>query len=96
MSKDPKPPKKLGGNNGKGRIVLGVFLLAALAGGGFAAYRYSTAKPVEVATVSVRKGEFTITVKTRGEIRATNSVILSAPQVPNPAHHQTCRIWKAD
>jgi HlyD family secretion protein len=84
MSKDPKAGKKLGNKNGKGRIVIGVFLLAALAGGAFAAYRYATVKPVEVATVGVRKGEFTITVRTRGEIKSTNSVILSAPQVPDP------------
>jgi multidrug efflux pump subunit AcrA (membrane-fusion protein) len=39
---------------------------------------------VEVPTVGVRKGEFTITVKARGEIRSTRSTILSAPQVPSP------------
>ncbi len=84
-SKDLKPGKKLGQTgSGKGRIVLWVVILLALAGGSFAAYRYSTAKPVEVPTVSVRKGEFTITISARGEIRSTRSVTLSAPQVPNP------------
>ncbi len=84
MSKDLKPSKKLGQTNGKGRYIIWGVLLLTLSGGGFAAYRYSTAKPVEVPTVSVRKGEFTITVRARGEIRSTRSVVLSAPQVPNP------------
>lgn len=83
-SKDLKPNRKLGQTSNKGRVVLWVFLLLALAGGSYAAYRYSASKPVEVATVGVRKGEFTITVRARGEIRATKSIILSAPQVPNP------------
>jgi multidrug efflux pump subunit AcrA (membrane-fusion protein) len=84
MSKDLKPTKKLGQTNGKGRYFIWGALFLALAGGGFAAYRYSVAKPVEVPTVSVRKAEFTITVSARGEVRATRSTILSAPQVPNP------------
>jgi len=83
-SKDLKPSKKLGQTSGKGRYFVWAFLLIALAGGGFAAYRYSAAKPVEVATIGVRKGEFTITVRARGEIRSTRSVVLAAPQVPNP------------
>lgn len=84
MSKDLKPGKKLGQTGGKGRIVVWIVLLLVLSGGGYAAYRYTAAKPVEVPTVGVRKGEFTITVKARGEIRSTNSTILTAPQVPSP------------
>lgn len=84
MSKDLKPSKKLGQTGGRGRAIATVVLLCAVAGGGFAAYRYSTAKPVEVATVAARKGEFTITVRARGEIKSTRSTILMAPQVPNP------------
>ena len=34
--------------------------------------------------VDVRQGEFTITVRARGEIRVDQSVILTAPQVPDP------------
>lgn len=83
-SKDIKPNKKLGQSSSKGRVVLWVVLLLGLAGGSYAAYRYSTAKPVEVATVGVRRGEFTITVRARGEIRSTHSIVLSAPQVPTP------------
>ena len=83
-SKDLKPNRKLGQTSNKGRVVMWVVLLLALAGGSFAAYRYSAAKPIEVATVGVRKGEFTITVRARGEIRSTRSITLSAPQVPSP------------
>lgn len=84
-SKDLKPGKKLGQTgSGKGRVILWVVALLAVSGGSFAAYRYSTAKPVEVPTVAVRKGEFTITITARGEIRSTKSVVLAAPQVPNP------------
>jgi RND family efflux transporter MFP subunit len=83
MSKDIKG-KRLGQGSTKARIVLWIVGLLALAGGGFGAYRYASAKPVEVPTVAVRKGEFTITVRSRGEVRATNSVVLAAPQVPDP------------
>ena len=65
-------------------MILWVFLLLLMGGGGYAAYRYNTSTPVEVPTAKVRKGEFAITVKARGEVRSTRSVILSAPQVPNP------------
>jgi HlyD family secretion protein len=84
MSKDLKPSKKLGQTSNKGRIVAWLVLFFVLAGGGYAAYHYTSSKPIEVPTVSVRKGEFTVTVRARGEIRSTRSVILSAPQVPNP------------
>jgi HlyD family secretion protein len=85
VSKDRKPKQKLGQSGGSGRrMILWVVLFLLVAGGGFAAYRYSLAAPVEVPTARVRRGEFMITVKTRGEIRSTRSVTLSAPQVPDP------------
>lgn len=85
MSKDIKPKQKLGqGGGARGRIIAGVVLLVAVAGGGFAAYRYNTQKPVEVPVANVRRGEFVISVKTRGEVKSTRSTILSAPQAPNP------------
>lgn len=83
MSKEAKS-KRLGQKNGKGRIAGTLVLLLVLAGGGYAAYHYAAAKPVEVPTAAVRKGEFTLTVRARGEIRAVRSTILMAPQVPNP------------
>jgi multidrug efflux pump subunit AcrA (membrane-fusion protein) len=84
MSKDLKGGRRLGQSNGRARVIGWVVLLLALAGGGYAAYRYSANKPVEVATVGVRRGEFTITVKARGELKSINSTILTAPQVPDP------------
>lgn len=85
MSKDVKPKQKLGqAGSGKGRLVAGAVVLLAVAGGGFAAYRYNTNKPIEVPVAAVRKADFVVTVKVRGEIRSTRSKILMAPQVPNP------------
>ncbi|MCC6588410.1 MAG: efflux RND transporter periplasmic adaptor subunit [Bryobacterales bacterium] len=85
-SKDIKPKQRLGHagqSKIKKAIIIGV--LVALAGGGaYAAYRYTTKTVVEIPTARVRRAEFVISVKTRGEIRSTNSVILAAPQVPDP------------
>jgi multidrug efflux pump subunit AcrA (membrane-fusion protein) len=53
-------------------------------GGAYAAYRYTGKTVVEIPTVRARKGEFVLSVKTRGEIRSNNSVLLVAPQVPEP------------
>jgi multidrug efflux pump subunit AcrA (membrane-fusion protein) len=58
---------------------------AGLAGGAFAAYRYGTqATVVEVPVAKVRRAEFVISVKTRGEIKSVRSEIVTAPQVPDP------------
>lgn len=83
MSKDLKS-QRLGQGSGKGRAAGWLIGLLVLAGGGYAAYHYNTNKPVEVPVASVRRGEFVISVKSRGEIRSVRSTILSAPQVPNP------------
>ncbi|HYP15258.1 MAG TPA: HlyD family efflux transporter periplasmic adaptor subunit [Bryobacteraceae bacterium] len=86
MSKDVKPKQRLGQVGGKRKsvIVWGLFSIVA-AGGGYAAYRYTNeAVAVEVPVSRVKRGDFVIAVKTRGEIKSVNSVILSAPQVPDP------------
>jgi len=86
MSKDLKPKQRIGQTAGSRRrriLIWGVFVLAC-SGGVFAAYRYAGTTTVEVPVTRVRQGEFIISVKTRGEIRSTRSVVLSAPQVPNP------------
>jgi RND family efflux transporter MFP subunit len=85
-SKDVKPKQRLGQvpKTKARKIVVGLLLAGGAAGGAFATYRYTGTTIVEIPTARVRKGEFIIAVKTRGEIRSTNSVTLAAPQVPDP------------
>lgn len=83
MSIDVKK-QRLGQTSNKGRYIGWAIGLLALTGAGYAAYHYNTSKPIEVPVASVRRGEFVISVKSRGEIRSVRSTILSAPQVPNP------------
>lgn len=86
MSKDVKPKQRIGQvGSRKRRIISLSILLAIVAGGGYAAYRYGAqTTEVEVPVAKVRKADFVIAVKTRGEIRSVNSVIITAPQVPDP------------
>lgn len=86
MSKDLKPKQRLGKQTWtrkKALFVWGVVLLACGAGG-YAAYRYNSTTEVEIATARVRNADFIIAVRTRGEVRSTKSMVLSAPQVPDP------------
>lgn len=84
MSKDLK--QRLGQRTSKKKkIVMWSVLLAACGAGVFAAYRFAgTPAKVEVQVAKARQGEFTLAVKTRGEIRSLRSEVLVAPQVPDP------------
>ncbi len=87
MSKDIKPKQRLGQTAGsrRRRAIIYTVLLIAAGGGAYAAYRYNAESTVvEVPVAKVRRGEFIISVKTRGEIRSVHSEILAAPQVPDP------------
>ncbi len=86
MSKEIKPKQRIGQvpQNRLRRFLKWGIMLALATGGGIYAYRYAGRTVVEIPTAKVRKAEFVIAVKTRGEIRSTNSVILAAPQVPDP------------
>jgi multidrug efflux pump subunit AcrA (membrane-fusion protein) len=87
MSKDLKPKQRLGQTPGarRKRAIIYTILLLAAGGGAYAAYRYNAESTVvEVPVAKVRRGEFIISVKTRGEIRSVHSEILTAPQVPSP------------
>jgi multidrug efflux pump subunit AcrA (membrane-fusion protein) len=86
MSKDVKPKQRLGqaGQSRAKKAILMAVLVAAAGGGAYAAYRYTAKTVVEIPTARVRRGEFVISVKARGEIRSTNSIVLTAPQVPDP------------
>lgn len=87
MSKDLKPKQRLGQTAASRRRKIIVYCVfgVAIAGGAYGAYRYSNEKSqVEVPVAKVRRGEFVIAVKTRAEIRSVNSIVLTAPQVPDP------------
>ena len=85
MSKDIKPKQRLGQKRSLKKRILGWTLTAAAFGGaGYAAYRYTGSTEVDVPVARARRGDFVISVRNRGEIRSTRSVILQAPQVPDP------------
>ena len=84
MSKDLKSTRLGQTGSKKKRVIIWAVFFLACAGGGYAAWRATGTTTVEVAVSRVRRGEFVIAVRTRGEIRSTRSVILSAPQVPDP------------
>jgi RND family efflux transporter MFP subunit len=85
MSKDVKPKQRLGRvNPRRQKIITWAVVLLMCGGGVFAAYRYTGTTEVEVAVARVRKGDFIISVRTRGDIKSTKSVLLTAPQVPDP------------
>lgn len=85
MSKDLKKGR-LGQNaaSKRKRLVVWAITAAALAGGGYAAYKYTGTTKVEVPVTKVRQGDFVISVKSRGEVRSVNSVVLLTPQIPDP------------
>lgn len=84
MSKDLKPKQRLGQvNQGRKKIIGWAMLVALIAGGWYGFQRYqASASKVEVPVQRARRGEFVISVKTRGEIKSVRSEILAAPQVP--------------
>ena len=78
--------QKLGQSSGSKRkkwITWSVLALGA-GGGGYYAYRAGGETKVEVPVAKVRKGDFIISVRTRGEVKAVRSVLITAPQVPEP------------
>ncbi len=85
MSKDLKSGRLGRGPGSRKKKLIGWGIFIVLCGSGaFAAYRYGGTTEVVVPTARVRRGEFVLSVRTRGEIRSTKSVILTAPQVPSP------------
>jgi multidrug efflux pump subunit AcrA (membrane-fusion protein) len=82
-SKDRRPDQRLGKSNPKRFKYIVIVLVLLITGGAvFAAYRYAGATEVEVPVARVRKGDFVVAVRTRGDIKSARSVILKAPQVP--------------
>jgi multidrug efflux pump subunit AcrA (membrane-fusion protein) len=64
------------------KIITWTLALGLCGGGVYAAYRYTGTTEVEVAVARVRRGDFVISVRTRGDIKSARSVVLKAPQVP--------------
>ena len=56
--------------------------LLALGGGGYATYHYGMTTELQIPVARVRKGDFVVSVRTRGDIKSTHSAVLMAPQVP--------------
>jgi RND family efflux transporter MFP subunit len=82
-SKDRRPNQRLGKSNPRRfKIIMWTLSLGLCGGGVFAAYRYTGTTEVEVPVARVRRGEFVISVRTRGDIKSARSVVLKAPQVP--------------
>ena len=86
MSKDLKPKQKLGRSrmSTRQRVLVWSAVAAVCVGGGYAVEHYTGTTEVDVAVARVRRGDFILSVKTRGEIRSVRSVVLAAPQVPDP------------
>ena len=82
-SKDRRPSQRLGKSNPR-RMKLITWSVAAVVcvGGAVAAYRYTGTTAVEVSVAKVRRGDFVVSVRTRGDIKSARSVILKAPQAP--------------
>jgi RND family efflux transporter MFP subunit len=83
-SKDLKPKQRLGQVHYRRRKIIN-WTLAALVGGGavYAGYRYTNTTTVDVPVVRARRADFIISVRTRGELASSHSIVLSAPQVQN-------------
>src|SRR2546423_6164908 len=83
-SKDVKPKTRLGQKRSlKSKIAGWTVAALAFGGAGLAAYRLTGTTEVDVPVAKVRRADFVISVRTRGEIKSTRSVILSAPPVPD-------------
>jgi len=82
-SKDLKPKTRLGKSHpGRVKAAVWIIVLLGFGGGGYAAYRYTGTTEVEVPVARVRRGDFIVSVRTRGDIKSSRSTILKAPQVP--------------
>jgi HlyD family secretion protein len=82
-SKDQRPKTRLGKSHpGRTKAITWVLGLMLFGGGLYAAYRYTGTTEVEVAVARVRRADFVVSVRTRGDIKSARSRILNAPQVP--------------
>jgi len=78
-----RPQTRLGKHDPrKVKVMFALIGLLALGGGGYATYHYGMTTELQIPVGRVRKGDFVITVRTRGDIKSTRSAILLAPAVP--------------
>jgi HlyD family secretion protein len=83
-SKDLRPEQRLGrGNPKRTKMIFWAVGLLACGSGLYAAYHYASTTEVEIPVARVRKGDFVISVRTRGDIKSTRSIFVTAPQVPS-------------
>ncbi len=84
MSKDLRTGRLGQAGSGKRRIIGWALTVVVLGGGGYWAYHASGVgeTKIEVPVAKVKKGDFILSVRTRGEIRSVRSEIINAPQVP--------------
>jgi HlyD family secretion protein len=83
-SKEIRPKQRLGRSNPQRfKMIVWTLTLLLCGSGIYAAYRYTGTTEVEVPVARVRRADFVISVRTRGDIRSARSTILKAPQVPN-------------
>lgn len=85
MSKDLRTGRLGQAGSGKRRLIGWTIALLVMGGGGYWAYQTSGIgeTKVEVPVAKVKKGDFILSVRTRGEIRSVRSEIINAPQVPD-------------
>ena len=84
MSKDLKPKVRIGQKRSLKRKIAGwTAIVLVCAGAAVAAYRLTGTTEVDVPVAKVRRADFVISVRARGEIKSTRSMILTAPQVPD-------------
>src|SRR5579871_10059 len=85
-SKDLKLKQRIGRPPWSARKKAAVWILGlgAFSGASWAAWHYTADTPIYVAVSRVRRGDFVVSIKARGEIRSTRSATIVAPQVPDP------------
>jgi len=82
-SKDQRPSVRLGKSNPRrAKIITWTIGLLACGSGLYAAYHYSMTTEVEVQVAPVRRSDFVISVRTRGDIKSAHSTVLKAPPAP--------------
>jgi len=82
-SKDLKPKTRLGKSHpGRFKAIVWTLGLLTFAGAGYAAFRLTGSAEIEVPVARVRRADFVVSVRTRGDIKSAHSTILKAPQVP--------------